>query len=150
MGCLAIFFVERSVARSRTHLYFSFRNGLQQLTIPLHSASPLQQSVLQFYGNINKGACAHLLFFVPRSIARQVAGKIAQCNRAFMHRHTYQLRVFNVKFLKSRIFVWVILKICFFLPRLGMRGSQLQLGIPRGNRGGWTLPPSPAELQHFG
>ena len=40
------------------------------------------QLVSQFYGNFNKGACAHFLFFVPRSIARQVAEKIAQCIRA--------------------------------------------------------------------
>ena len=56
----------------------TFRNGLQQLKTPLHSVSPLQQLVSQFYGSFIKGACAHFLFFVPRSIVRQVAEKIAQ------------------------------------------------------------------------
>ena len=51
----------------------TFRNGLQQLKTPLHNVSPLQQLVSQFYGSFNKGACAHFLFFVARSIARQVA-----------------------------------------------------------------------------
>ena len=33
--------------------------------------------------SFNKGACSHFLFFVPRSIARQVAENlIAQCNKA--------------------------------------------------------------------
>ena len=47
-----------------------------------HCTSPLQQLVSQFYSSFNKGVCAHFLFFVPRSIARQVAEKIAQCNKA--------------------------------------------------------------------
>ena len=50
--------------------YFFF---LQQLATPLHSVSPLQQ----LYSRYNKGAWAHFLFFVPRSIAKQVAEKIA-------------------------------------------------------------------------
>ena len=66
----------------QVELSSTFRNGLQQLTAPLHSVSPLQQLVSQFYDSFNKGACAHFLFFVPRSFARQVAEKIAQCNRA--------------------------------------------------------------------
>ena len=60
----------------------TFRNGLQQLATPLHSVSPLQQLVSQFCGSFDNGACAQFLFFVPRSIARQVAEKIALCNRA--------------------------------------------------------------------
>ena len=48
----------------------TFRNGLQQLATPLHSVSPLQQLVSQFYSSFNKGACTHL-FFVPRIIAGQ-------------------------------------------------------------------------------
>ena len=59
-------------ALHEVELSSTFRNGLQQLTTPLHSVSPLQQLVSQFYGSFNKGACAHFLFFVPRSIARQV------------------------------------------------------------------------------
>ena len=58
-------------------LSFTFRNGWQQLATPLHSLSLLQQLVSQFYGSFNKGACAHFLIFVPKSIARQVAEKIA-------------------------------------------------------------------------
>ena len=81
MDCLAIFSLREAlheVEHSST-----LRNGLQQLTIPLHSVSPLQQLVSQFYGSFNKGACAHFFFFVPRSFARQVAEtKTAQCNRA--------------------------------------------------------------------
>ena len=74
-GCLAIFLL-RLEALHEVELGSSFRNGLQKLTIPLHSVSPFQQLVSQFYGSFNKGASAHL-FFVPR----QVAEKIAQCNR---------------------------------------------------------------------
>ena len=81
MGCLAIFLLREALHKAE--LSSTFRNGLQQLTTPLYSVSPLQQlQVSQFYGSFNKGACAHFLFFVPRSIARQVAEKIAQCNRA--------------------------------------------------------------------
>ena len=68
-------------ALHEVELSSTFRNGLQQLTIPLHSVSPLQQLVSQFYGSFNTGVYAHILFFVARSIARQVAEKIAQCNR---------------------------------------------------------------------
>ena len=77
MGCLAIFLLRKAL--HEVELSFTFRNGLQQLTIPLHSVSPLQQLVSQFYGSFNKGAC---MFFVTNSIARQVAEKIAQCNKA--------------------------------------------------------------------
>ena len=80
MGCLAKFLLRE--AMHEVELSSTFRNGLQQLTIPLHSVSPLQQLVSQFYGSFKKGVCAHFLFFVARSIARQVAEKIAQCNRA--------------------------------------------------------------------
>ena len=80
MGCLAIFMLREAL--HGVELNSTFRNGLQQLTIPLHSVSYLQQLVSQFYGIFNKGECAHFLCFVPRSIARQVAVKIAQCNRA--------------------------------------------------------------------
>ena len=80
MGCFAIFLLREAL--HEVELSSTFRNGLQQLTTPLHSVSPLQQLFSQFYGSFNKGACAHFLFFVPRSIARQVAEKIAQCNRA--------------------------------------------------------------------
>ena len=80
MGCLAIFFL--SEALHEVELSSTFRNGLQELTPPLHSVSPLQQLFSQFHGSFNKGTCAHFLFFVPRSIARQVAEKIAQCNGA--------------------------------------------------------------------
>ena len=55
----------------------TFRNGLQKLKTPLHSVSPLQQLLPQFYGSVNKGAGAQFPFFVPR----QVAEKIAECNR---------------------------------------------------------------------
>ena len=79
MGCLAIFLLREVL--HEVELISAFRNGLQQLTTSLHRVSPLQQLVSQFYGSFNKGACAHLSFFVPRSIARQVAEKIAQCNR---------------------------------------------------------------------
>ena len=65
-------------ALHEVELSSTFRNELQQLTIPLQSVSPLQQLVSLFYGSFNKGVCAHFLFFV----ARQVAEKIAQCNRA--------------------------------------------------------------------
>ena len=54
-------------ALHEVELSSTFRNGLQQLTTPLHSVSPLQQLVSQFYGSFNKGACAHFLFFVPRT-----------------------------------------------------------------------------------
>ena len=82
MGCLTIFlFCE---ALHEVELGSTFRNGLQQLTTPLHSVivSPLEQLVSQFYGSFNKGTCVNFLFFVPRTIARHVAEKIAQCNRA--------------------------------------------------------------------
>ena len=80
MGCLAIFLLREALLE--VELSSTLRNGLQQMVTPSHSVSPLQQLVSQFYGSFNKGACAHFLFFVPKSIARQVAEKIAQCNRA--------------------------------------------------------------------
>ena len=74
IGCLAIFLLREAL--HEVELSSTFRNGLQWLTTPLHSVSPLQQLVSQFYSSFNKDACAHFLFFVPRSIARQVAEKI--------------------------------------------------------------------------
>ena len=57
MGCLAIFLLREAL--HEVELGSTFRNGLQQLTTPLHSVSPLQQLVSQFYGSFNKGARAH-------------------------------------------------------------------------------------------
>ena len=65
MVCLAIFLLREAL--HEVELSSTFHNGLQQLTTPLHSVSPLQQLVSQFYGSFNKGACAHFLFFVPSS-----------------------------------------------------------------------------------
>ena len=65
MGCLAIFLSREAL--HEVEFSSTFRNGLQQLTTPLHSVSPLRQLVSQFYGNFNKGAYAHFLFFVPRT-----------------------------------------------------------------------------------
>ena len=75
-------FLLLSEALHEVELCSIFRNGLQQLATPLHSVSPLPLIFSQFYENFNKGACAHLSFFSPRNIARQVAENIAQCNRA--------------------------------------------------------------------
>ena len=80
MVFLAIFLLREAL--HEVELSATFRNGLQQLATSLHSVASLQQLVSQFYGSFNKGECAYFLFFVPRSIARQVAEKIAQCNRA--------------------------------------------------------------------
>ena len=93
MGCLAIFLLREANSRIQVELSSTFRSGLQQLATPLHSVSPLQQLFSQFYGSFNKGACAHFSFFVPRSVARQVAEKIAQCNRALQHCVSYTLGV---------------------------------------------------------
>ena len=49
-------------ALREVELSSTFRNGLQQLTTTLHSKSPLQQLVSQFFGSCNKGACANFLF----------------------------------------------------------------------------------------
>ena len=80
MGCLAMFLLRKAL--HEVELSSTFRNGLQQLTTPLHSVSSLQQLVSQFYDGFNRDACARFLFFVPRNIAGQVAEKIAHCNRA--------------------------------------------------------------------
>ena len=61
MSCLAIFLLREALHEVEPSS--TFRNGLQQLTTPLHSVSPLQQLVSQFYGSFNKGACAHFWFF---------------------------------------------------------------------------------------
>ena len=60
MGCLAIFLLREAL--HEVELSSTFRNGLLQLTTPLHSVSPLQQLVSQFYGSFNKGA-AHTSCF---------------------------------------------------------------------------------------
>ena len=74
-------FVARSVARSRTQLYFSQRIAAIENAIAQCITHPA--TCLDIYCSFNKGACAHFLsFFAPRSIARQVAEKIAQCNGA--------------------------------------------------------------------
>ena len=80
IACLAIFLLREAL--HEVELSSTFRNGLQQLATPLHSVSPLQQLVSQFYDSFNKGACAYFLFFFSKSTARQVAEKIAQCNMA--------------------------------------------------------------------
>ena len=110
MGCLAIFSLHE------VELSSTFRNGLQQLTTPLHSVSPLQQLVSQFYSSfmaVLTRAHAHTYYISFRgalrdkllrklysvtgpqhqtsatcnatflTVARQVAEKIEQCNRAF-------------------------------------------------------------------
>ena len=61
IGCLAIFLLRKTLHEVEPSS--TFRNGLQQLTRPLHSVSTLQQLVSQFYGSFNKGACAHFLLF---------------------------------------------------------------------------------------
>ena len=80
MRCLAFFFLRDALHEAE--LGSTFRNGLQQLITPLHSVSPLQQLVSQFYGSFIKGACAHFVFRSEHIIARQVAEKPTQCNRA--------------------------------------------------------------------
>ena len=68
MGGLAIFLLHEAL--HELDLRSTFRNRLQQLTTPLHSVSPLQQLVSQFYGSFTNGTCAHFLFFIPRSNLR--------------------------------------------------------------------------------
>ena len=70
------FFVARSVAQSRIQLYFSQRIAAIDNTIAQCNGA-FSQLVSQFYESFNKGACVHFSFFVLRSIARQVAEKIA-------------------------------------------------------------------------
>ena len=112
MGCLAIFSLREAL--HEVELRSTFRNGLQQLTTPLHSVSPLQQLVSQFYSRfmaVLTRAHAHTYYISFRralrdkllrklhsvtgpqhqtsatcnatfsTVARQVAEKIAQCNR---------------------------------------------------------------------
>ena len=45
-------------ALHKVELSSTFRNGLQQLTRPLHSVSPFQQLVSQFYGRFNTSCFA--------------------------------------------------------------------------------------------
>ena len=84
MGCLAIFLLREVL--HEVELRSTFRNRLQQLTTPLHNVSPLQQLVSQFYScftTVLTRAHAHTyLYFVLKSIARQVPEEITQCNRA--------------------------------------------------------------------
>ena len=76
------FFLLRE-ALHEVELSSTFRNGLQQLTTPLHSVSPLQQLVSQFYGSFNKGRMRTLLVFRSEfTLQDLVAEKIAQCNRS--------------------------------------------------------------------
>ena len=49
MGCLAIFSLREAL--HEVELRSTFRNGLQQLTTSLHSVSPVQQLVSQFYSS---------------------------------------------------------------------------------------------------
>ena len=114
MGCLAIFSLREAL--HEVELSSTFRNGLQQLTTPLHSVSPIQQLVSQFYSSFTAvltRAHAHTYYISFRgalrdkllrklhsvtgaqhqtsatcnatflTVARQVAEKIAQCNRTF-------------------------------------------------------------------
>ena len=99
--CLVIFLLREAL--HEVELSSTFRNGLQQLTTPLHSVSPLQQLVSKFYGSFNKGACAYFLFFVPRSTARQVAEKISQCNRASTLTNPRQLATLNFQPLRDKL-----------------------------------------------
>ena len=71
-------------ALHEVELSSTFRNGLQQLKTQLHSVSPLQQLFSQFTAVLNVRMHAHTSHFSPpsMSIARQVAEKTAQCNRA--------------------------------------------------------------------
>ena len=112
MGCLATFSLREALYE--VELRSTFRNGLQQLITPLHSVSPLQQLVSQFYSRFTvvlTRAHAHTYYISFRralrdkllrklhsvtgpqhqtsatcnatfsTVARQVAEKIAQCNR---------------------------------------------------------------------
>ena len=114
MGCLSIFSLREALHEEE--LSSTFRNGLQQLTTPLHSVSPLQQLVSQFYSSfmaVLTMVRAHTYYISFRgalrdkllrklhsltgpqhqtsatcnatflTVARQVAEKIAQCNRTF-------------------------------------------------------------------
>ena len=98
MGSHAIFLLRKML--HEVELRSTFRNGLQQLTTPLHSVSSLQHLVSQFYGIFNKGACAHFVFFVPKSIASQVAEKIVRCNRAFTTEASF------LRLLRARLTFW--------------------------------------------
>ena len=61
MDSLAVFFVARSIAQSRTQPYFSQRIAATPNTISQCITPPA--TFLAF----NKGACAHFSFFVPSS-----------------------------------------------------------------------------------
>ena len=81
MVCLAIFLLREAL--HEVELSSTFRNGLQQLTIPFHSVSPPSNLSRNFTAVLTR-AHAHTSCFSFRGhIARQVAEKIAQCNSAF-------------------------------------------------------------------
>ena len=69
-------------ARNRIRLLLTRPPAMQAIAQCITPPATCLAILRQFYGSFNKGACAHYLFFVPRSIARQVAEKTAQCNRA--------------------------------------------------------------------
>ena len=84
MCCLAIFLLRRALHKVELSPTFSQRiaptgNTIAQCITPPATCLAILRQLPQIYG-----ACAQFLFFVPRSIARQVAEKIAQCNRALI------------------------------------------------------------------
>ena len=72
MGCLEIFLLREAL--HEVELSSTFRNGLQQLTTPLHSVSPLQQLVSQFYGSLNHAHTSS--FFVPGALRDKLLRKL--------------------------------------------------------------------------
>ena len=75
------FFVARSVARSRTQLYFSQRIAAFDNTIA-QCITPSSNLSRNFTAVLTRVHVHTSCFFVPRRIARKVAEKIVQCNRA--------------------------------------------------------------------
>ena len=96
MGCLAIFSLREAL--HEVELGSTFRNGLQQLTTPLHSVSPLQQLVSQFYSSFTAvltRAHAHTYYISFRGALRDKLRKshsvtgpqhqtLATCNATFL------------------------------------------------------------------
>ena len=77
MGCLAIFSLREAL--HEVELSSTFRNGLQQLTTPLHSVSPLQQLVSQFYSSFTAvliRAHAHTYYISFRGALRDKLRKL--------------------------------------------------------------------------
>ena len=70
MGCLAIVLLREAL--HEVELGSTFRNGLQQLTTPLHGVSTLQQLVSQFHGIFNKGVCARFLGALRDQLLRKL------------------------------------------------------------------------------